>query len=242
MNNLTKQDIINAIQKTAKENGGVPLGKGRFEKETGLKPYDWGKYWVRFGDAQCEAGFAPNKFNSSYDINFVLEKYIVLIKELGHFPVFGDLSVKRHNDPNFPSAKAMCKLGSKKETAVKISEYADRKGYGDVANICRDAIKNIKEKKGSDNFDIEKYVGEVYLFKSGRYYKIGKTIDTVRRGNEIRIQLPEKMDLIHSIKTDDPSGIEAYWHKRFEDKRMQGEWFNLSSSDVKSFKSWKRII
>ena len=72
--------------------------------------------------------------------------------------------------------------------------------------------------------------------------KIGKTNDTVRRGNELRIQLPEKTDLIHSIKTDDPSGIEAYWHKRFEEKRMQGEWFNLSSADVKAFKRWRRII
>ncbi len=64
-------------------------------------------------------------------------------------------------------------------------------------------------------------IGEVYLFKSGRYYKIGKTKDTVRRGSEIRIQLPEKLDLIHSIMTDDPSGIEAYWHKRFALNRMQ---------------------
>ena len=48
-------------------------------------------------------------------------------------------------------------------------------------------------------------------------------------------------DLIHSIKTNDPSGIEAYWHKRFEAKRMQGEWFNLSSADIKAFKRWRRI-
>jgi len=73
-------------------------------------------------------------------------------------------------------------------------------------------------------------------------YKIGKTNDTVRRGNEIRIQLPERTDLIHSIKTDDPSGIEAYWHKRFETKRMNGEWFDLNSSDIKAFKRWRRII
>jgi hypothetical protein len=84
--------------------------------------------------------------------------------------------------------------------------------------------------------------GEVYLFKSGKYYKIGKTNDTVRRGNELRIQLPEKMDMIHSIKTDDPSGIEAYWHRRFQDKRMNGEWFDLNSSEIRAFKSWKRII
>jgi hypothetical protein len=82
----------------------------------------------------------------------------------------------------------------------------------------------------------------VYLFKSGRYYKIGKTNDTVRRGKEIRVQLPERTDLIHAIKTDDPSGVEAYWHKRFESKRKQGEWFDLRPSDIKAFKRWRKIV
>ena len=56
------------------------------------------------------------------------------------------------------------------------------------------------------------------------------------------VRLPENLDLIHEIKTDDPSGIEAYWHKRFEAKRMNGEWFDLSSADIKAFKRWRRIV
>ena len=66
MANITKQDILEAIRRTAKENGGVPLGRGRFEKETGIKPYDWGKFWSKLGDAQREAGFDPNTFNAAY--------------------------------------------------------------------------------------------------------------------------------------------------------------------------------
>lgn len=31
MSNITKQNILEAIQRTAKENGGVPLGRERFE-------------------------------------------------------------------------------------------------------------------------------------------------------------------------------------------------------------------
>ena len=99
----------------------------------------------------------------------------------------------------------------------------------------------ITHQKNIDKINIPNEIGEVYLFKSGRYYKIGKTNDTVRRGNEIRIQLPEKTEMIHSIKTDDLSGVEAYWHRRFKSKRMNGEWFDLNSSDVKAFKRWQRI-
>lgn len=242
MSSITKQDILNAIKKTAKENGGVPLGRGRFEKETSIKPYDWGKYWARFSDAQREAGFDPNTLNAAYDIDFILEKYIAFIKELGRFPTSGDLLVKSNSDPDFPSKNTMRRLGNKKETAAKILEYANKKGHDDVAKLCKEVIENIEEEKESDDSDVGQIISEVYLFKSGRYYKIGKTNDTVRRGNEIKIQLPERMDLIHSIKTDDPSGVEAYWHRRFESKRKQGEWFDLNSSDIKAFKRWRRII
>ena len=107
--------------------------------------------------------------------------------------------------------------------------------------MCNTFLKNSTDENGRDEDNDASESGEVYLFKSGRYYKIGKTIDTVRRGNELRIQLAEKIDLIHSIKTDDPSGIESYWHRRFDSKRMNGEWFDLNSSDVKAFKQWKRI-
>ncbi|MBN2020728.1 MAG: GIY-YIG nuclease family protein [Sedimentisphaerales bacterium] len=80
--------------------------------------------------------------------------------------------------------------------------------------------------------------------KLGKYYKIGRTNDPVeKRKYEIGLKFPENPKTIHEIKTDDPIGIEAYWHKRFENKNVRDktEWFDLSSSDVKAFKRWKRI-
>lgn len=75
-------------------------------------------------------------------------------------------------------------------------------------------------------------LGVVYLLKAGPFYKIGKAIDFERRLGQIKLQLPYPVEVIHTIKTDDISGIEHYWHKRFVDKRTNGEWFVLTDSDV----------
>lgn len=236
-----KQKILEAIRQTAKQNGDIPLGTARFEKETGIKKYEWNKYWARFGDAQKEAGFAPNVLNMALDDEFVIQKMIGLIRRIGKFPTNGELKVEKNNDPKFPNNKSLFETKKQKgELAYKISEWCEKKaGYQDIAEYCAPFLEKADEEKNDDVSSVS--IGEVYLFKSGRYYKIGKTNDTVRRGRELRIQLPEKLDLIHSIKTDDPSGIEAYWHKRFTSKRMQGEWFDLNSSDIKAFKMWRKI-
>jgi hypothetical protein len=228
------------MKRTAAANGGVPLGKVRFQRATGIKEYDWGKYWARYSDVQRDAGFTPNSLTAGYGEDFLIEKVILLMRELNRFPTKGDFRLKDHNDPEFPSKSTIENLGSKTELVAKIHEYAKRKSYTDIVQICEEVIASEDHDDGTLNESVVD-IGEVYLFKSGRYYKIGMTTDTVRRGTELRIQLPESLNLIHSIKTDDPSGVEAYWHRRFELKRMNGEWFDLSPAEVKAFKAWRRI-
>lgn len=71
--------------------------------------------------------------------------------------------------------------------------------------------------------------GYVYLMKSGKYYKIGKTNSIDRRQYEIGLQRAEELSSIH-------------WHNRFKDKRMNGEWFNLDASDVRAFRLRKKFM
>lgn len=240
---LDKKHILREIKRTTKENNGVPLGMGRFERETGIKPYDWNKYWARFGDAQEEAGFKRNTLQESYDDKFIFDKVITLTRKLGKFPTSRDFLLESRNNKDFPSADPLRRIGGQYELAKKISEYcSDKNDYKDVVELCESYLKQLEKRKVTIDATDSGSLGEVYLFKSGRYYKIGKTNDTVRRGNEIRIQLPEKLNLIYSIKTDDPSGVEAYWHRRFNTKRKQGEWFDLNSSDIKAFKRWRKIF
>ena len=237
----TKQEILEAIRETAKKNGGKPLGYSAFKRMTGIDPYDWNKYWARFGDAQKEAGFTPNQLQTAHPDDFIFDKVIALIRKLGKFPTVREFILERHSDSEFPSKGTFNRRGTQAKLASEIVSYCkDKNGYEDVVEACQPILKEPARESDSSN-DAEVDFGEVYLFKSGRYYKIGKTNDTVRRGTELRIQLPEKCVLVHSIKTDDPSGVEAYWHKRFEATRLNGEWFDLNSSDVKAFKRWRRV-
>lgn len=167
----------------------------------------------------------------------MIEKFISLIQELGKYPVMGDLRLKAKQDKNFPSHNVFSRVGKKAELAKKIIEYCERKGgLNDIVEICKPNTTSQAEYKISKEQEV---IGYVYLMKSGRYYKIGRTNALGRREYDLGIQLPNKITTIHTIKTDDPNGIEAYWHKRFEEKHRNGEWFDLSNEDIKAFKRRK---
>jgi hypothetical protein len=232
----TRESILSEIGRTAKESG--PLGVRRFEAETGINSYEWGRYWARWGDALREAGFEPNEFQAGYTEDVLIGNLIRLIRELGKFPTMRELEVKQHEDTKFPSKKVFQHLGAKGQLATKVLAYCkDRIGYDDVMRLCAPHV--IRTQLQLESRKSEPDEGYVYLIKSGRYYKIGKTNATGRREYELAIQLPQKPKTIHVIKTDDPAGIEAYWHKRFDNKRQGGEWFDLNVDEIRAFKRRK---
>src|SRR5258708_27167197 len=135
---MDKEYILEEINRTAALNGGVPLGRERFQRDTGVKYYDWdGRYWTRWGDAVSEAGFTPNKLRVAYDETVVLEKYINLMRELGRIPVNGDLRIKARTDKTFPHTGAFERLGTKAQLVAKVLDYAGtHEGYEDVVAFC----------------------------------------------------------------------------------------------------------
>ena len=141
---------------------------------------------------------------------------------------------KARSDPNFPSHGVFARLGTKQERLRKVLDYCARhQGFKDVSVICQPLV-DVRSEPAEHQTKVR--MGYVYIARMGKHYKIGHTWSVGRREYDLAIQMPEKLTLVHSIRTDDPPGIEAYWHKRFADKNTNGEWFALTAEDVKSLK------
>ncbi len=242
---MKRQHILDEIKRTARENGGRSLGRAKFETATGIREADWrGVFWARWNDAVTEAGFAPNALTAAFDEHHVLQKVAELALELGRFPVSSEMRLKRRADPTFPNQGAIYdRFGGKAELARKVLKYStDRPDLPTVVALCDPLIAtDVAEQTQSDGDEFE--TGYVYLalMKVGREkrYKIGKANLVDQRARQVGVNLPEELELIHAISTDDAYGIESYWHKRFGEKRRGGEWFALSADDVRVFKRRK---
>lgn len=237
---IPKRHILEEIERTAEANAGRPLGRQRFYAETGIKETDWsGKYWARWSEALQEAGYAPNKFQPAYSEQFLLKKLAAFTKELGHFPVIAELKLRARQDLTFPSHNTFAKFGGKAHLAAHLIAFCQPlDGYEDVVAMCA-PFTSKPELVDERRTEEREAFGSVYLLKSGRYYKIGRSNAVGRRERELAIQLPERAEIIHSIATDDPVGIEHYWHSRLKERRRNGEWFELSRNDVTIFKRRK---
>jgi hypothetical protein len=238
---MNKRHILDEIRRTAEANGGVPLGRQRFLAETGIRESDWsGRFWTRWSDAVREAGYEPNVKQAAFEKDHLLEKLALFVRELGHYPVVAELRMKARTDPDFPSKNVFSRFGGKAQIASALLGWCARSpGWDDVQAICAplatpaEAVGEVVDEESSLP------IGYVYLLKSGRYYKIGRSNAPGRREYELAIQLPERVVTVHTIKTDDPPGIERYWHERFAERRKNGEWFELRREDVSAFRRRK---
>jgi hypothetical protein len=234
-----KQTIILEIKRIASVNEGKPPGKITFERETGIKQSSWtGVIWARWGDALVEAGYSPNAFQSKSDETHLLTKLCEAFRHYGRVASEAELRLYHRNiDPDFPSHGTFnLNFGSKAATLKRLKEWIEGKpDFSDVVSILPITMS---EKEGDSKF-LKQTDSSVYLIKSGKHFKIGRSDEIERRMKEIRIALPEAARLDHVIVTDDPAGIEAYWHRRFADRRANGEWFALTASDVLAFKRRK---
>ena len=227
------------IRRTTNENGGKPLGQSRFQTATDISPHHWKYYWPNWGAALQAAGYNPNTKWERVPDDELAKQLIPLIRKLGKYPTFGEMQVYRNQNPNFRFT--VFTKRSKLSMVQAVLQYCEGKSqYKDIVKICK-PLSSTSDKYAND-LQTDNKRAFVYLIRGyPGQYKIGISDDPERRIYELT-KGPYRPELVWKIETDDPLGIESYWHKRFEEKIMRGEWFKLSASDVRAFKRWKHIF
>lgn len=237
---VTRDDVLKLIRFHSAQNDGRGVSMDKFAELTGIKRHEWqGKLWARWNDALSEAGYGPNVFGSeSFDPDVLIHLLGDLTLELDAFPSHNDINFRHHQVPTFPRADAFAKhIGTADKRAQALAQLAlDEPRYAAVYDIVAPRLRTPKRSEAAAPSPPSSYPGRVYLIKSGDFYKIGKTDNPTRRYTEIQLAVPGNVEEVHVLETDDPSGIELYWHRRFAGKRRAGEWFALTDADVAAFK------
>jgi Meiotically up-regulated gene 113 len=230
----SRELILLEIRKIASRDGQAP-GMLAFQKQTGIRKSEWhGVYWRAWGEVLLEAGFEPNKFQEKLSSDEVLKKFLEAIRHFGRIPAEVDLRMYAKSHSDFVSHSTFNNhFGSKAGLIEALREFVERTPGND------DVLALLPEQRSEPTRAQTRADGSVYLLKSGAHYKIGRSDEIEKRVKQITVALPESVVLIHAIQTDDPPGIEAYWHRRFAEKRANGEWFKLSVDDIRAFKRRK---
>lgn len=247
---MTKDEIIHTIRITAEANGGTPLGKIRLFKETGIAEHHYMKFGT-LGQLQREAGFSANEMNQAASEDDLINQFIKMCCRFDRFPTNQQFRQARHDMPNeFASHNTFNRLGRTQASmaatvvaALSVKETLDTEQQA-ALDICL-PIAEQSEAEANDPDAKMVTCGYVYLFRDGKGYKIGKSSDPDSRRAALQTGNPRRIKLVHRILTDDPSGMENYWKKRFSDCRIgisKGhEWFRLSREDVKAFRARIRM-
>jgi hypothetical protein len=183
---VDKQQMLNEIRRTAAQNGGVALEEHAFYQATGIMKHEWfPKLWPRFSAAVKDAGLVPQEFRMEKDYNDdeLLEKYAKLAQKLKSLPTNIDIRHQKASGADVPGAKTYeTRFGTKLKLVAQLADYCvTRVQFTDVYDLCANYLR----KAGNDSSDEVVPQGElgfVYLFRMGKYCKIGSTSDLLRRG------------------------------------------------------------
>jgi hypothetical protein len=241
---ITKEETLEKMKEWSRENNSkTPSEKVFFEyAEIGI--HDLKKLgWSHYGALVQEAGLKPNKFDKTkYNKTGLCVLFVGTIREKNKWPTRGELDVKHFQDPNFPNYGTFVnQLGLTGDLAQSILDFIkDKKGFEDIEDICVPIIEKYKNDQITNNAG--KTVEQVYMYKyknQSQPIKVGRSNDVFTRGIQLAAGGHDKLELLHFIKTDDPIGVEQYWHNRFRQlgrEEQANEWFKLKPEDVKAFK------
>jgi hypothetical protein len=120
----------------------------------------------------------------------------------GRFPVIAEIRLKKRSDASFPNEKTLKdRFGTRQQFAAKVLAYCESHDrFEDIAAIYTTALNVPNADAEADDGMPQQDGGFVYLIKSGRFYKVGRSNSAGRREYELAIQLPAKATTVHTIR------------------------------------------
>lgn len=238
---MTKDEAKRLILNLAERDGGK-VSFRRFIQEAGIpeqriRKAEWFLGWNPLLE---ELGIATGTFyRDRTPDDEVASSVANLIVRLGRWPTEDEFAREKKLNNTFPDL-SIVRRAKRSGTLWSILRIynADDPAY----EVVRKLAESQRPDDKADNVtcDTGRVQGHVYMMKAGRRYKIGYTNSPSRRHREVSVNVPDRTDLVHTIETDDPRGIEGYWHRRFAEKQVRGtEWFELDADDIRAFKRRK---
>jgi hypothetical protein len=89
----------------------------------------------------------------------------------------------------------------------------------------------IDDKKLREEFSADP--GYVYFLESEFGWKIGKTRNLDNRRRVFDVKLPFEIALRYFVKSHEITRLEAYFHKHFKDRNLNGEWFVITNDEIR---------
>src|SRR5205085_1814587 len=116
-----------------------------------------------------------------------------LVSRLGRWPTEAELRLAKRSDPGVPAVKVVRRLEADADFMASLREHCARTpALVHVEGIIADRHR----KHRAAAIPAVATAGYVYMMRSGKRYKIGRTSSPTRRHREVRLDLPERTDLV----------------------------------------------
>jgi hypothetical protein len=140
------------------------------------------------------------------------------------------------NDYDYDGNLIMEKIIKKKFYEITYSGFVDGMFKEDFTNYNQ--LQSIEKHIISDIFSNNIKMPEfsfIYLVKNNTSVKIGLANNPFARFSQLQTSTNVKLELLHffQVNKKDVRQLEKQLHKFYDDKRLVGEWFNLTDEDVK---------
>lgn len=168
-------------------------------------------------------------------------KYLKTIKELSKEPVFSLEDYYFEKECEEFSYELQGTIINK-VLLFKIRSSKNLKKF--IALINFQEIVTIKNAEDLLRFsaDLNVDFGFVYIIKSDFGYKIGMSKSIHDRTRIFNVKLPIQWDFERVYCLKEYKLLEKFLHSKFESKKINGEWFNLSEEDLKLIESFYNCI